>query len=69
MISERISDDIPPQSKGLNMVIPMPMPFCSFVSNWNIKSGIKPHTIQRNDVINDIKQFPTVYCRIYSEPL
>ena len=36
MISRRISDDIPPQMKILNMVIPILMHFCSFVSNWSI---------------------------------
>ena len=33
MISERISDDIPPQMKILIMVISILMHFCSFVSN------------------------------------
>ena len=32
MISDRISDDIPPEMKILNMVIPILMHFCSFVS-------------------------------------
>ena len=47
MISERISDDIPPQIKILNMVIPILMHFCSFVSKWSVASRIKPHVIQR----------------------
>ena len=34
-VSERISDDIPPKMKILNMVIPFLMHFCSFVSNWS----------------------------------
>ena len=33
VISKRISDDIPPQMKILNMVIPILMHFCSFLSN------------------------------------
>ena len=48
MISERISDDIPPQMKILNMVIPILMLFCSFVSNRSVESGTMPHVIQRN---------------------
>ena len=47
MISERISDNITPQMKNLNMVIPSLMNFCSFVSNWSVASGIKPHVIHR----------------------
>ena len=61
MISERISDDIPPQMKILNMVIPILMRFCSFVS--------EPHKAARHqtkgDVTDDVKLFPTVYRRIY----
>ena len=53
MISKRISDGIPPQIKTLNIVIPILMHFCSFVSNWSVA------------LINDIKQFLTVYHRIY----
>ena len=48
MISERISDNIPPQMKILNMVIPILMHFCSFVPNWSVESGLMPHVIQRN---------------------
>ena len=48
MISKRISDDIPPQMKILNMVIPILIHFCSFVANWYITSRIKPHVIQQN---------------------
>ena len=36
VISERISDDIPPQMKILNMVIPILMHFCSFVANRSV---------------------------------
>ena len=62
MISERISDDIPPQMKILNMVIPILMHFCSF-------KRCKQHNAARHlmkcDVINAVKLLPTVYCRIY----
>ena len=43
MISKRISDDIPPQMKMLNMVIPILMCFYNLVSNWSVVSCIKPH--------------------------
>ena len=63
MISERISDDIPPQMKILNMVIPILMGFYSLVSNWSGASPKKPYKGVRHptkcDVINDIKLFPT----------
>ena len=65
MISERISDDILPKIKILNMVIPILMRFYSLVSNWSVKSRIKPHKAPRQqtkcDVITDVKLFPTVY--------
>ena len=60
MISDRISDDVPPQMKILNMVIPNLMHFCSF-------ERCKPHNAARHpmkcDVINDVKVLPTVYDR------
>ena len=43
VISERISDDIPPQMKILNMVIPILMHFCSFISSATFR--MKPHVI------------------------
>ena len=48
MIFERISDDIPPQMKILNMVIPILMNYCSFTSNWCIASHLMLHVTQRN---------------------
>ena len=48
MISKRISDEMPPQMKILNMVIPILMHFCSFVSNLSVASRIKLHVIQQN---------------------
>ena len=69
MISERISDNIPPQIKILNMVIPIQMCFYRLVSNWSIASHIKPHKgvpqQMKCEVINGLKLFPTVYRRIY----
>ena len=53
MISERISDDIPPQMKILNMVIP------------HSNALLQPHNTARHptkyDVINDVKLFPAGY--------
>ena len=62
MISKRIYDDIPPQMKILNMVIPILMHF-SFCEHC------KPHNAARHlmkcDVIYDVRLLPTVYSRIY----
>ena len=59
MISEHISDDIPPQMKILNMVIPILMHFCSLSSNWCIESRIKvAHHPTKCDILNDVKLFP-----------
>ena len=64
MISERISDDIPPRMKILNMVIPILMCFYKLFSNWSVASRIKPRKGVRRrtkyDTINDVKLFPTV---------
>ena len=69
MISERISDDIPPQMKILNKVILFLMRFYSLVSNWSVASRIKPykgiHHPNKCDVIINVKLFLTVYRRIY----
>ena len=40
MISERM--------KILNRVIPIPIHFCSFISNWSGANRIVPHFIQQN---------------------
>ena len=62
MISEHISNDIPPQIKILTTVIPILMHFYSFLS--------KPYKVTCHptecDIINDVKLFQTVYHRIYS---
>ena len=61
MISEHISDDIPPQIKIWNMVIPLQFHF--------ELERCKPHRAAchptKYDVIDNAKQFPTVYRRIY----
>ena len=66
MISERISDDIPPQMKMLNMDIPILMHLL-LLSHLKLER-CKPHKAARHptkcDVINDVKLFPTVYRRI-----
>ena len=62
MISERISDHIPPKMIILNMVISILMHFCSF-------ERCKPHDAARYlmkcDVIIDVNLLPTVYRRMY----
>ena len=40
--------------------IPILMHFCSFISNWSVASRIT----MKYEVINDVKQFPTIYHRI-----
>ena len=62
MISERISDDIPPVMKILNMVIPILMQFCSFK---RCKPHNAAHHLMKCDIINDVKLLPTVYLSIY----
>ena len=62
MISDRISDNIPPQMTILNMVIPILMHFCIFCLKLEY---CKPHNAaphpKKCDIINDIILFPTVY--------
>ena len=66
MISERISYDIPPQMKILNMVIPNSNALLQFCLKFE---RCKPRNTARHptkyDVINDVKLFPAVYRRIY----
>ena len=61
MISDRISNDIPPQMKILNIVISILMHFCSFVLNLKLcklhKAACRP---TKCDIINDVEQFSTV---------
>ena len=45
-----------------NMVIPILMQFCNFISIWSVASRTSSN---KCDIINDIKFFPTVYRRIY----
>ena len=69
MTSEHISDDIPPQIKILNTVIPILISFYSLISNWSVANRIKPQKAPcqqtKCDVINEVKLFSTVYHRIY----
>ena len=46
MISECICDDIAPKMQFLNMVIPILMHICNFVSNWSVASRQSLHVIQ-----------------------
>ena len=48
LISNHISEDIPPQIKILNVVIHILLLFCSLISNLSVAIGIKRHDIQRN---------------------
>ena len=59
MISDRISNDISPQMKILNTVIPILMHFCSLVLDWSLASRIKPHIVQQN----------VTYCSIWQDIL
>ena len=69
MIYERLSYNIPPQKKILNMVIPILMRFYSIVSNYSDANHVKPQKGVRhrnkNYIINDVKLFLTVYRGIY----
>ena len=51
MISNRISDDIPPQMKIKNLVIPILM----YLLQFHLKlEHCKPHHSTKCDVINDV---------------
>ena len=60
MISERISDDIPPQMKSLNWVIPILMNFHFSYKFKRCKPNKAAHHPTKCDEINDVKLFPTV---------
>ena len=65
MISEHISDDIPPQMKNLIWLSPFECPSAVLkFERWKPQKAARHPTIC--DVINDVKQLPTVCCRIYS---
>ena len=64
MNSKSLSDNIPPQMKILNMVIPILMQFCLNLECCKPQKALRHPTIC--DVISDIKLFPAVYPRIYS---
>ena len=66
MISERISNDIPPQMKNFEYGYP----YSNALLQFRLKfERCKLHMAARHptkcDVTNDVKQFPTVYHRIY----
>ena len=73
MISDRISDDIPPQMKNLNIVIPILMYFLTInIEKMHCFFSAKRERHQRrktrrypitSDVAHDVG-FPTVYRRI-----
>ena len=66
MISKRISDDIPPQMKILNMAIPIPKALLQFPLKLEYCKPYKAaHHPAICDIIYDAKLFLTVYCRIY----
>ena len=50
MISDRIYDDIPPQMKNLNIVIPILM----YISTKNIENALNFHVKMENIVYNVI---------------
>ena len=66
MISERISDDIPPQMKNFEYGYPHSKALLQFELKLERS---KPHKAARHptkcDVINDFKLFPAVYRSIY----
>ena len=66
MISKCISDNIPPQMKILNMVIPILMYFFKFRRKLeHCKSHNAVHHPMKCDIIHNVKLFPTVYRMIY----
>ena len=67
MISDGvIFGNIVPQMKILNMFIPVIRHFCSLIWYSSIANCIKlSHHQTKCDVINDVKLFSTVYCRIF----
>ena len=67
MISDRIYDDIPPQMKILNMVIPILMHFCIKLERFKPQKAVCHPTIC--DVIYTVKIFPTICRRIYCHKL
>ena len=56
MISDCILDDIPPQMKTLNMVIPILMHFCLKLEHFKLHKAA--HHPMKCDIIYDIKLFP-----------
>ena len=67
MITESISDDIPPQMKILIMVIPRILQFCLKLEHSKPHNGACHPT--KCDVINEVKLFPAVYRSISQDIL
>ena len=63
--SDCISNNIPPQMKILNMVIPILMQNCSFLHFECYKPHKATCHLTKCDVIIDVKPFLILYCRIY----
>ena len=66
MISERIYNDISPQMKILNMVIPILMHFCSLVLNWSVGSHINLHVIQQDVTLSMTSNYFRQYIAGYT---
>ena len=66
MISEGISNHIPPQMQNFVYDYPNSNALLQFCLALDL---CKPHKAELHpakcDLINDVTQFPTVYCRIY----
>ena len=52
-----MSDDIPPQMKILNTVIPILIHFCGLVSNLSVARPKNAHHLAKCDVINNVNSF------------
>ena len=63
MISERISDDIPPQVEILNLVISINAPLQFHLKFEGCKPHKAAHSQKKCDLINEVKLFLTVYRR------
>ena len=68
MISERISDNIPPQMKNFEYGYPHSNALLQFrLKLEHCKPHNSAHHLTICDVINDVKLFPTVYHRKYCQ--
>ena len=73
MSAETLSKQNGLRSCPTSQVIPILTCFSSLVLNWSLASRMKPHKdvcyATKCNIINDVKLFPTVYCRIYCPKL